>query len=37
MLYIGWRTRAEVDEKTLLGLLLGKTAKAKPEEKSKDL
>ncbi len=24
MLYIGWRTRAEVDEKTLLGLLLGK-------------
>ncbi|MEM2282213.1 MAG: hypothetical protein QXH26_01515 [Candidatus Hadarchaeales archaeon] len=25
MLYLGWRTRAEVDEKTLMGLLLGKT------------
>lgn len=24
MVYIGWRTRAEVDQKTLLGLLLGK-------------
>ena len=24
MLYVGWRTRAEVDQKALLGLLLGR-------------
>jgi hypothetical protein len=36
MLYIGWRTRAEVDEKTLLGLLLGKTAREKPEGETKE-
>jgi hypothetical protein len=27
LLYIGWRARAEVDQKTLLGLLLGKEKK----------
>ncbi len=27
LLYIGWRTRAEIDQKTLLGLLLGKEEK----------
>ncbi len=27
MLYVGWRTRAEIDRKTLLGLLLGKEGK----------
>ena len=35
MLYIGWRTRAEVDQKALLGILLGREKvaeeKAKPE------
>ncbi len=31
MLYVGWRTRAEIDQKTLLGLLLGK--EKKPIEK----
>jgi hypothetical protein len=35
VLYIGWRTRAEVDQKALLGLLLGREKvaeeKAKPE------
>ena len=38
VLYIGWRTRAEVDQKALLGLLLGREKvteeKAKPEEES---
>jgi hypothetical protein len=29
LLYIGWRTRAEVDQKTLLGLLIGKEEKEK--------
>ncbi len=36
LLYIGWRARAEVDQKTLLGLLLGKEKPAegeKPEAK----
>ncbi|MDI6642917.1 MAG: hypothetical protein QMD95_02575 [Candidatus Hodarchaeaceae archaeon] len=32
LLYIGWRARAEVDQKTLLGLLLGKE---KPAEERK--
>lgn len=27
MLYVGWRTRTEIDRKTLLGLLLGKEGK----------
>jgi hypothetical protein len=27
LLYIGWRTRAEIDQRTLLGLLLGKEEK----------
>lgn len=27
LLYVGWRTRAEIDQKTLLGLLLGKEEK----------
>jgi hypothetical protein len=32
MLYIGWRTRAEVDEKILLSLLLGKPTKQETKE-----
>lgn len=34
VLYIGWRTRAEIDQKTLLGLLLGKEEKPGETEKS---
>ena len=30
MLYVGWRARAEIDQKTLLGLLLGKEKEEKP-------
>ena len=30
MLYVGWRARAEIDQKTLLGLLLGKEKGEKP-------
>ncbi len=32
LLYIGWRARAEVDQKTLLGLLLGKEKPAEEEK-----
>ncbi|MEW6592628.1 MAG: hypothetical protein AB1305_02945 [Candidatus Hadarchaeota archaeon] len=32
LVYIGWRARAEVDQKTLLGLLLGKEEKPKSEK-----
>jgi len=31
LLYIGWRARAEIDQKTLLGLLLGKEKEEKLE------
>jgi len=38
VLYVGWRTRAEVDQKALLGLLLGREKvgeeKVKPESGS---
>jgi hypothetical protein len=32
LLYIGWRARAEIDQRTLLGLLLGKEEEKKPAE-----
>jgi len=32
LLYVGWRTRAEVDQRTLLGLLLGKEKKEEGKE-----
>lgn len=32
LLYTGWRARAEVDQRTLLGLLLGKEGGEKPSE-----
>ena len=32
LLYVGWRARAEVDQRTLLGLLLGKEKEEKPSE-----
>jgi len=32
LLYVGWRTRAEVDQRTLLGLLLGKEKKEEEKE-----
>ncbi|KUO39532.1 MAG: hypothetical protein AVW06_03670 [Hadesarchaea archaeon DG-33-1] len=32
VLYVGWRTRAEVDQKALLGLLLGREKKGKESE-----
>jgi hypothetical protein len=32
LLYIGWRARAEIDQRTLLGLLLGKEGEGKPGE-----
>lgn len=35
MLYVGWRTRAEVDQKTLLGLLLGRE-KAGEEKRGRE-
>jgi len=34
LLYIGWRTRAEVDQKKLLTLLLGKEGKEKTKKES---
>lgn len=34
VLYIGWRTRAEVDQKALLGLLLGREKVAEEKAKS---
>jgi hypothetical protein len=34
VLYIGWRTRAEVDQKALLGLLLGREKAAEEKTKS---
>jgi len=33
VLYLGWRTRAEIDQRTLIGLLLGKKS-AREEKKS---
>ena len=33
MLYVGWRTRAEVDQKALLGLLLGREKGSEKQEK----
>ncbi len=42
LLYIGWRTRAEIDQRTLLGLLLGKEVeksseiKTEPEAETRD-
>jgi hypothetical protein len=32
LLYVGWRARAEIDQKTLLGLLLGREGEKKPAE-----
>lgn len=32
VLYVGWRTRAEVDQKALLGLLLGREKESKESE-----
>ena len=32
VLYIGWRARAEIDQRVLLGLLLGKEGGEKPSE-----
>ena len=32
LLYIGWRARAEIDQRVLLGLLLGKEKEEKPNE-----
>jgi hypothetical protein len=32
LLYVGWRTRVEVDQRTLLGLLLGKEEKEEGKE-----
>ncbi len=32
LLYMGWRARAEIDQRTLLGLLLGKEKEEKPSE-----
>jgi len=34
LLYVGWRARAEVDQKTLLGMLLGKEKIEEPKEAS---
>lgn len=38
LLYVGWRARAEIDQKTLLGLLLGKekTEVTEKEEREKE-
>ena len=32
LLYVGWRARAEIDQRTLLGLLLGKEKEEEPGE-----